>query len=266
VRFARAPSRNAESVPPSRTSVPIDDWSPPDGLYAPLIEVGSPRPYDGDRWFRAADLADLATGALRNVLDEVEASRGYRDGKSQGGGFALLFSGMALGVVLRVVDGRAVPQLKPAETWVELSARGSPMAVRVAGGELQPASIADLRDNLRMFFGPIFLALNELTRFPLVGQWAQLASAIASTLLGTPHISQARALAFLDDLFETDDLLRRAQPHIAWTPYHDEQRAYATRKVCCFNYRGFSGAYCTAQCPLVPVAEREAAAVHLMDG
>lgn len=237
----------------------VDGWTPPPGARAIPIEVGAP-PAGGARWFRAAELADLDTGLLDGLIGDLEAARGYRDGQSQGGGCSLFLSAATTGAVLRAFEGWPVPVLPSATTWLQISPYGNVSAVLVEAPAFLDPSVVTLRTVLHDLLDPIFSALHQRTRFPVVAQWAQLASNVASTLLHAPSIAQPAALAFMDELFADQGILSRARPRIDWIEYRGQPHAFATRRVCCYNYRGDGGSYCGSQCPLVPAAERAAEA------
>lgn len=242
----------------------LDDWQPPAGVYVVNVEVGEPpSPADRERWFQVASLADLESGLLDGLLTDVEATRGYHDGQSQGGGLALLTAGVATGAVLRAFDGHPVPLLHPERTWVEISEWGNAEAVRVTEAAFVPPTLPALRGVLHGLLDGFYQALHQRTRFPVVALWAQLASGIAQTLLHTGQ-PEAQSIAFMQALFNGDATLRRAQPHIGWVEHEGIARAYATRRVCCFNYRGTGGHYCGSLCPTVPLEERERTALTLL--
>jgi len=236
---------------------PPAGWKPPPAPFD-AIQLGAPGRDDGDRWFNASQLADLTSGLLDEVLADLESTRGYRDGKAKGGGLSLFLAATAIDAVVLAVDGLPMPELRPERTWIRLTERGVVAEMRVAGVAAVEPSIPAVRDNLRLLLDPLFTAIWRRTRFSVVGQWAQVESALASSLLDSHPDSSDEILAFLDALAASDDQLRRARPRISWVEWQGTRHPYATRRVCCFNYRGSGGEFCGSQCPIVDPAARAA--------
>ncbi len=256
-RCSSSPPRLSESQPMPLT--PVDAWSPAEGLHAPPVLVGGPGPDDGDRWFRLSDLADLDSGLIDGLIDDVTESRGYRDGQARGGGLALLTAGIGMGAALRTFDGVSVPVLDPATTWVDISEYGNARTVRVEEAQFIAPSILAVRSMLEGALGPLYDALRERTRFPVVAQWAQFTSHLAYMFVESPAVTTGDATAFLDE-WCAEGVWARARPRVTDLESDTGPISYVTRRVCCYNFRGRGGHYCSSQCPLVPSEEREQAA------
>jgi hypothetical protein len=243
----------------------VDTWTPVEGVYAPPILVGAPSvgiadattPQTGDdeRWYRLDRLSDLATGQLDRLIEDVTRTRGYLDGQARGGGLALLTSGIGSGAAFRAIDGVPVPVLHPARTWVAITEYGNAKAMRVEDVEFVE-EITAVRMMLRNALDPFYDAIRQRTRFPVVAQWAQFESTIAYALFETAE-DHTDARRRLEAIFADGDVLERGLPQIRVLTHEGREVAYATRRVCCYNFRGRHGEYCGSQCPLVPVEERD---------
>lgn len=245
-------------MPGSFSPLDAAETARPEFVPPPLL--GTPL---GREWRRVGDLADRQSGALDEALAAMAAVRGYADNRAIGAGFALITSTAVAGLVYRSAMGLPVPVLSPGRTWWQMRPSANVIAVAVAGRpDVRPP--AHLADALHGLLDGLYGAINERTGFPPRALWSLLASAIGNWLIELwPH-DHARAVALAESIFASDAVLKAVKPRATWLEVEGAARAFTTRRVCCFNYLGRNGDYCSSQCPIVPPAERLAHAVEQM--
>lgn len=228
--------------------------------FVPPLLLGTPQ---GREWQRVGDLADRQSGALGETLAAMAAVRGYADNRAIGAGFALITSAAVAGLVYRSAMGLPVPVLSPGRTWWQMRPSANVVAVAVAGHlDFRPPD--HLADVLHLLLDGLYGAIQERTGFPPRALWSLLASAIGYWLIELWPDDHARAVALGESIFASDAVLKAVKPRVTWLEVEGEAHAFTTRRVCCFNYLGRGGDYCSSQCPIVPPAERLALAVQQM--
>lgn len=233
----------------------FDGWSAPADLGLPPIRVVADSGEQREGHRLRLDVPELAVGG---ILDDLARSRGYTDGKSQGGGLSLFLGGLPMVLTLRWLDGQPVPDLHPGQTRCRLNANGNLTLVELTR---QPhcdhPDVEGLAARIVAVMAPCFSAIRLRTGFSVVNQWAQFTSGLLDLLLTSELLSDAEAVGFVDELTGAHPVLRRARPRLGSAVWQGQARPYAVRRVCCFNYRGTSGSYCGSLCPLVDPAERD---------
>lgn len=230
----------------------LDEGEAGSPSYVPRLLIGEP---GGEDWFRVADLADPDSGQLSGVLQAMAAERGYIDPRSVGAGFPLIASLAVGGLLWRAANERPIPALTPDRTWWRIlpSANVTAIVVSQRPEYLPPAELGTV---LHSLWDGILEGVRRDTGFPVRPQWSMLASAFGQWLTDWMDDDHPKAIAQAKAIFDRDAILGGGRPRVTWLDVRGASKAFITRKVCCFNYLGKSGGYCTSQCPIVPTDER----------
>ena len=227
---------------------------------SPPLLLGRP---EGEGWVRLADLGSAGSVALAEALRAMADVRGYPDPITIGASFALITTGGPATQIYRAAMGHPVPVLDPRTTWwrIKPSANVTAVAVEECSVSIEPER---LDEALHLSLDSLYAEIHRQTRFPIRAQWSMLASTIGYGLVSLMADDHERAVELLDSLLANDTVLSGSRPRVTWWDDGGRRRAFTTRRVCCFNYRGRNGHYCSSQCPIVPAEDRLASAIEQM--
>jgi hypothetical protein len=231
---------------------PIDGHESIRPQWVPPIRVGWP---EDNSWVRLADLADVNTGLLSSALATLGRELGYPSGRVQGAGFVVLTSDAIAGILHRAVARAPIPSLKPERTWWQLTPRATVKCVIAEERRFFAGESRELTRSMHEQLDGIFQAVRLETGFPVRSQWALLVSSVAGMLKAFHADDHESAVALMDCVCASDALFETVRPRLTSVDLGGRRMAAYTRRVCCLNYQGFSGEYCST-CPLIPFEQR----------